>query len=245
MSRTLVLLALLAVTCGVAVGLTARLNRPVVVVTGRVPASSDHPVWRQRHAEFVAASRAGNLDVICLGDSLTWGWDDHRDLWAARVTPRPTGFFAIGGDTTSHILWRVENGELDGPPPKLVWVMAGTNNRWLVDDPDDIAESVGEIVRRVRAKVPTAKVLVLGVFPQGARPSASSRAMFAEVNRRLPALADGKAVFFRDIGGCLLEPDGTLSDEVSYDETHLTRVGHERLAEALRPILRELLGDTP
>jgi lysophospholipase L1-like esterase len=217
-------------------------NQPVGPTSGNVPWPSDHPVWQARHAEFVAAGRDG-FDVICLGDSLTWGWDDHRDLWAGRVTPHRTGFFAIGGETTNGLLWRIDDGELSGPPPKLVVLLVGTNNRWVKDDPADIAGGIAAVVGRIRERQPSANVLVLGILPQGWTAEASSRRVFAAVNERLRGLDDGRRVFVRDVGGCLLEADGSFSTATSSDGTHLTRAGYERLADALRPLVRQLLPD--
>lgn len=231
------------VAVGLLAGAWGRWNCPVGPPNGRVPFEYDSDIWRTRHAEFVAAKRATDFDVICLGDSLTWGWDDHRDLWAERVTARPTAFFAIGGDTTNSLLWRVDHGELDGPPPKLVVVLIGTNNRWVKDDAEDIAGGIAAVVARVRVRVPTAKVLLLGMLPQGHRPGDSGRRLFAAVNQLLMPLDDGRFVFVRDVGGCLLEPDGELTTDTSEDGTHLTRAGYERLAVALGPELRTLLGE--
>ena len=122
----------------------------------------------------------------------------------------------------------------------LVVLLIGTNNRWVKDDPADIALGIAAVVERVREQLPAAKVLVLGILPQGRAADASSRRVFAGVNCRLVDL-DGGPVTVRDVGGCLLEPDGTLSSAISTDGTHLTRAGYVRLADALGPLVRELL----
>ncbi len=232
--------ALLAVLAVVAVAVVVRWNKPTGPESGTEPWPGDEPIWHTRHAEFVADRPPDGYDVLCLGDSLTWGWDDHRDVWADRVTRRPTAFHAVGNETTNGLLWRIDHGELNGLTPKLVVLLIGTNNRWVKDAPDDIAAGIAAVVGRVREQLPTAKVLVLGVLPQGRSASASSRRVFADVNRRLVSLDDGP-VTVRDVGGCLLEPDGTLSDLISPDGTHLTRAGYVRLANALGPLVRERL----
>jgi beta-glucosidase len=240
---------LAAVATGLAAVLIAvwyggRVARPTADLShyARTPRPRDLPDWQQRHAGFVAAARDRH-DVICLGDSITREWADHRALWAARVTRRPTAFFAIDGDTTCNLLWRIDHGELDGPPPRLVVVLVGTNNRLEHPDAADIADGIRAVVERVRAKVPTAKVLLLGVLPHGRAADGESRRLIADVNDRIAGLADGANVVYRDFGGRLLDPDGTLSEAVSHDGTHLTRAGYERWANALGPVVRELLGE--
>ena len=44
--------------------------------------------------------------------------------------------FGWGADSIQNILWRLENGELDGVNPKIIVVLAGINNipRALNDD---------------------------------------------------------------------------------------------------------------
>lgn len=237
-----VVVILLAILVPAVWKVVERLNRPVGPTTGGEPWPGDEPVWHTRHAEFIADSQNGGYDVVCLGDSLTWGWDDHRDVWAERVTRRRTTFHAIGGETTNGLLWRIDHGELDGLDPKLVVLLIGSNNRWVKDDPDDIAGGVAAVVGRLRERLPRANVLLLGLLPQGWTADASSRPVFAEVNRRLAAFDSGP-VSVRDVGGCLLEPDGRLSQATSTDGTHLSRGGYERLADALGPLVRERVGD--
>jgi lysophospholipase L1-like esterase len=208
--------------------------------SGRVPVPGEVPNWMARHAKFVAQSREGKAEVVCLGDSITWGWDDHRDVWTERVTPRPTECYAIGGDTTGHLLWRLDDGELTGPPPKLVVLMIGTNNLWVNRDPADIADSIGDVVGRVRRNAASAKVLLLGIPPQGHAADSPNRRSFADVNRLLPKFAD-ETVTVADVSGAVLEPDGRLSEATSTDGTHFTRRGYERLADAIGPTVRSLL----
>ena len=58
----------------------------------------------------------GGIDVLFLGDSITDGWRDEKDgapVWKKYREPKPANF-GISGDRTQHLLWRLQNGELDG-----------------------------------------------------------------------------------------------------------------------------------
>ena len=84
---------------------------------------------------MLAKRKAGQIDVYFLGDSITrrWGATDpqYQDLlanWRANFTGWNAGNFGWGGDKTQNMLWRLKNGELDGVHPKVVVLMAGTNN---------------------------------------------------------------------------------------------------------------------
>jgi beta-glucosidase len=209
----------------------------------RVPTDRDLPEWVDRHQSLVKAGRAGGFDVAVFGDSITAAWERHRDVWADRVTGRPTVFFGVNGDYTNHLLWRLDHGELDGPPPKLVVLLIGINNFREPADAGNVADAIRLIVHKLREKAPAAKVLVLGLLPQGYEPDGIGRQAVEAVNRRLGGLFDDETILFHDLGSALLEPDGSLSEATSDDGTHLTRAGYERWAAALGPVVRQLLGD--
>ena len=115
----------------------------------------------ERHAKFVEHAKAGGIDLLFLGDSITQGWNNN-EVWQKFYAPRKAANFGIGGDRTQHVLWRINNGELEGLNPKVAVVMIGTNNiKW--NAPRDVAAGVTDIVQTVRSKT-GAKVLLVGVF---------------------------------------------------------------------------------
>ena len=59
------------------------------------------------------------------------------------------------------------------------------------------------------------------------------------------SVADGKMVFYLDIGDKFLGPDGTLSKEIMPDLLHLSPAGYEIWAKSTEPKVSELLGDKP
>ena len=72
--------------------------------------------------------------------------------------------FGIGGDRTQHVLWRIQNGELEGIDPKVVVLMIGTNNAGSATA-GEIAQGVTAIARNSASKLPKAKILLLGRLP--------------------------------------------------------------------------------
>src|ERR1700722_11174067 len=53
--------------------------------------------------------------VLFLGDSLTERFDP--ELWRQDMEPRGVLNAGVSGDRTEHLLWRLQHGNLDGPPP--------------------------------------------------------------------------------------------------------------------------------
>lgn len=193
------------------------------------------------HEQFVKQAKEGKAQLVFLGDSITAGWGRQKEIWDKAFGAYTPVNFGIGGDRTQHVLWRIENGELDGIKPKAVVLMIGTNNS-STDPADGIARGITKIVETIRAKQPQAKILLLAVFPRGEKPSPNpGREKLAEVNKTIAKLDDGKHVFFLDIGPKFLEPDGTIAKAVMPDFLHLSAEGYQRWADAIGPKLAELM----
>src|SRR5260370_4636658 len=98
------------------------------------------------HEKFVTIAKEGKAQVVFLGDSITAGWGGAgKEVWAKSFGQYTPANFGIGGDRTQHVLWRIENGELDGLKPKAAVIMIGTNNT-RGDSAESIAKGVTKIV---------------------------------------------------------------------------------------------------
>jgi hypothetical protein len=84
--------------------------------------------WTSRNAAVNKRVAEGNVDLILIGDSITHSWDRQKDLWDKYYAPRNTVNMGFSGDRTQHVLWRLDNGHIDGIDPKLATIMIGTNN---------------------------------------------------------------------------------------------------------------------
>ncbi len=194
-----------------------------------------------RHEAFVEIARAGNIDLLWVGDSITDWWARHgQDVWNRYFAGLRPANFGIAGDRTQGVLWRMQNGELDGFRAKLIVLMLGTNNlNW--NPPAEIVEGNRLIVEEFRKRQPQAKVLVLGIFPRGREADNPSRALIREINEGLAKLADDENIFFMDIGDQFLTDDGTLTEDVMPDGLHPNENGYRIWAEAIHERVRELM----
>ena len=85
------------------------------------------------HTQLLEKAKKGGIDIYFEGDSITrrWGATDYPELlanWKENFFGWNAGDFGWGADTTQNILWRLNNGELDGVNPKVIVLLAGTNN---------------------------------------------------------------------------------------------------------------------
>lgn len=201
------------------------------------------------HQQLLAKAKAGGIDLYFLGDSITrrWGALDYPDFlahWQKTFHGWNAGNFGWGGDRTENILWRLANGELDGVDPKVIVLLAGTNNvgREPGDDAkvEDVARGLRAIVDVCRTKAPAATIVLTAIFPRN--DDLAVMPTIARINAKLAAMADGKAVRFLDVNAKLADASGRLVDGVMGDGLHPTLKGYEVWAEGLRPVLTELLG---
>jgi hypothetical protein len=74
------------------------------------------------HSQLLEKARKGGIDIYFEGDSITrrWGATDYPELlenWKKNFFGWNAADFGWGADTIQNILWRLNNGELDGVHP--------------------------------------------------------------------------------------------------------------------------------
>ncbi len=200
--------------------------------------------WLDRHNSFNERVSQGDVDLIFIGDSITQGWEGNgKDVWAKYYGPRKAVNLGIGGDRTQHVLWRLDNGNIDGIKPKLAVIMIGTNNSGGNDNTaEEIGAGIEAIVKKLRNKLPDTKILILAIFPRNEKPG-PQREKNAKASEIASKLADDKMVYYLDIGPKFLTEDGTLTREIMPDLLHLSPKGYEIWAESIEPSVAKLMGE--
>ena len=196
-----------------------------------------------RHEGFVEIAKAGNIDLLLHGDSITDWWvqgDDNKKMFEKYFGGIRTANFGIAGDTTQGVLWGLRNGEGQGFQPKAIMLMIGTNNTGPNTAPE-IAEGIGAVVLEMRRDFPDAKILLLAIFPRGL-PADPVRQKIGEINGSISRLNDGQHVFYMDIGPKFLDDKGMLlAGTFRPDNLHPVAKGYEIWGEAVKDMLAQLL----
>jgi lysophospholipase L1-like esterase len=203
------------------------------------------------HAQLVEKAKQGRIDVYFEGDSIVrrWGALDYPELlanWRANFFGWNAANFGWGADRTENILWRLEQGELDGVDPQVIVLLAGTNNVGAEPRDEqtiaDIARGIKAIVDICRRKAPNATIVLTAIFPRNDQVAVMPT--IDRINEKLAAFADGTRVRFLNINNRLADSEGRLFDGVlnERDKLHPTIKGYQIWADALKPILREALG---
>jgi lysophospholipase L1-like esterase len=226
----------------------------------QVPVPADQPVSRTdqnsltAHAQLLEKVKKGGIDVYFEGDSITrrWGATDYPDFlanWNQNFFGWNAADFGWGADTIQNILWRLDNGELEGVNPKIVVLLAGTNNvgnRAPAGGDEgkvaDITRGLQAILRVMQTKAPGATIVVTGIFPRN--DNMAVMPTIDKINANLAKLADGKRLRYLNVNEKLADRDGKLFDGMmnAADKLHPTVNGYQVWADALKPILTELLG---
>ncbi|HEX4996981.1 MAG TPA: GDSL-type esterase/lipase family protein [Terriglobia bacterium] len=222
------------------------------------PAAADQPVARTdqnsltAHAQLREKAKQGRVDIYFEGDSIVrrWGATDYPQLlanWKENFFGWNAADFGWGADTTQNVLWRLNDGELDGVNPKIIVLLAGTNNigsgpqRGAIDGKvADVTAGLKAIIDVMKAKAPNAVIIVTAIFPRNDNMSAIP--IIDRVNANLEKLADGKKVRYLNINSKLADKDGKLFDGMMGDRLHPTLQGYQVWADALKPIFTEILG---
>ena len=205
-----------------------------------------HFWWTLRNDDVNERVKQGNVDLLMIGDSITHGWESKgKKYWDKYYESRNAVNMGFSGDRTQHVLWRLDHGHLEGISPKLAVLMIGTNNS---NDDDNTAEEIAEgiiaICKRIRAKCPKTKILLLAIFPRGPE-SSPQREKNAKASLLASKIADNKMIFYLDINKKFLTADVFLSKKIMPDYLHPNEEGYKIWAEAVEPKIAELMGEKP
>jgi len=207
------------------------------------------------HAELLEKARKGGIDIYFEGDSITRRWGTSDDQYKAFLANWRQNFFGWnaanfgwGGDTTQNILWRLKNGELDNVNPKVIVLMAGTNNVGKLSPQGSHDRRVTDVTRGIKAildvcrqKAPNAMIVLMGITPRN--DNMAVMPIINQINDTIATFADGKKIKYLNINDRLADKDGKLFEGVANrDGLHLEVKGYQVWADALKAILTELLG---
>lgn len=222
-------------------------------MTGHLQSQAAIPVPRAdrnsqiAHAQLVEKAKSGRIDLYFVGDSITrrWGttdaiWRTMFENWKANFHGWNAGNFGWGADSTQNILWRLQNGELDGVNPKVIVLLAGTNNIGAGQSAEAVAEGVNAILLTCRQKAPKATIILTAILPRNDRMEYIP--VIEQTNVLLKKLADGKKIRFLNVNPNLANRDGVLIPGMTIDNLHLSVKGYQVWADGLNPILLKLLG---
>lgn len=258
-------IVLIALLLGGVLGLSGRASASEKVSAPSVNSASvpvQQKGFEERHAEKVALVQKNRYDLLMIGDSITHNFETppYEDIWRRFFASRNALNLGYSGARTENILWNLTHGELNGQSPKAAILLIGTNN---ADDANfstantelEIFEGTAAIVKLLREKLPSTKILLVRIFPRQnvyLNPDGTER---GSVQRRLStclragelvkSLADGEHVLYLDVNAVFLRSDGTIDPNLMPDLLHPSPAGALEWARVMEPQLSRIFGDGP
>ncbi len=200
--------------------------------------------WLPRHLQKLDEVKAHkNAQVIFIGDSITQGWErDGFNVWNHNYAKYNAVALGFGGDRTENILWRLQQGEVEGLNPKVAVLMFGTNNTGhRHEDPKTTAIGIKRNIDELQQRLPNTKILLLAIFPRDEKPDGELRQINNGINAIISGFADNQKIFFLDINKSFLDANGVLTKDIMPDLLHPNEKGYEIWAKAMEPTLFRLL----
>ncbi len=211
--------------------------------------------WVARHADLLTRVKAGGVDLLFVGDSITQNYEKtgpapdevFRPIWDELFAPHRALNLGYSGDQTQHVLWRLQHGEVDGLAPKDVVVLIGTNNS--PDKPGgaraqtaaEMAAGVIAVVEELHARLPGAKIVVIEVLPSAVAETKSAKDTVVNSMLRLRyGFSTNNYARCLDLSSLFVK-DGVLDAALYYDPRlnppkaplHPDTVGQRKMAVAL------------
>ncbi|WP_419190704.1 GDSL-type esterase/lipase family protein [Saltatorellus ferox] len=214
--------------------------------------------WRTAFASLqaleVAARDEPPMDVVFLGDSITQGLTGHSNRRAVASGDRAFDRFqgerraislGLSGDRTEHLLYRIAAGSLDGFRPRVIVLQIGVNNIHAASHTgNETFQGIVAVVKALRARFPSAEIVIAGPFPAGADPEGQVRRSIDEVHARLASAALtalGDQVHYLDLSGSFVDEEGQPRATLGRDSLHITEEGRHAWMAAMEPVLSDVL----
>ena len=180
--------------------------------------------------------------IVFLGDSITQAWEDSgNSAWKKHFAPLGAVNWGYSGDRTEHLIWRLQNGNIQRLNPKVAVILIGTNNTGHSQRPAaETLAGIRQSLDDLSWKWPDTKIILMSIFPRAEKANDPLRQLNDEINEQLKTLVDGKRVHLLDINANFMDDEGTLKKELLPDLLHLSPAAYDIWADAVSSKLKEL-----
>ena len=162
--------------------------------------------------------------TLLVGDSITEAW-----LWHSDLLPGSVANHAVGWDVLSGGISRLPTSAADAPD--RIFVMMGTNDISAGRTDAQIRADFDAYLTGLKAQHPKAQLIAQSILPR----ELSLAARINGLNTEYAKIAAKHGATFVDLTPIFAAPDGTLREDVTEDDLHLTEKGYALWADAIAP----------
>jgi lysophospholipase L1-like esterase len=204
--------------------------------------------WKERHEQILEKVKSSDPQLIMIGNSITHNLDepDRKIFWDQYLNDLDAINMGMSGDRTENVIWRLQNGSLEGIKPKVATLLIGTNNtdgnHYLeISTPEELAGGIWKICEIIREKLPETEIVLLGILPYGYKPNNRD-----EINKACNKIISGfpeidNKIHYSDLGHLFLTEEGKVDRNLMPDYLHPNVEGEKLIFEAMSPIVSKLL----
>ncbi|MFT7035783.1 MAG: lysophospholipase L1-like esterase [Cyclobacteriaceae bacterium] len=208
----------------------------------------DRKGWKGRHEQILEKVKASDPKLIMIGNSITHNLDkpERKIFWDQCLNELGAVNMGISGDRTENVIWRLQNGILEGINPKVATLLIGTNNtdgnNYLeVSTPNELSQGIWKICEILREKLPETEIVLLGILPYGNKPNNRD-----EINKACNKIISGfpeqdHKIHYYDLGELFLTEEGKVDRNLMPDYLHPNIEGEKLIFEVMSPIVSNLL----
>jgi lysophospholipase L1-like esterase len=203
-----------------------------------IPTKRSEDWWLARHQQKLVELQGINepIDILFMGDSITHAWEvEGATAWQHFYAHQKSLNLGFAGDRTEHLLWRIQNGEIDGLHPKILILLIGTNNAGhRHDTPEEIAAGVKVILDELKKRLPESKLVLMAIFPRSRNNKKRMRKRVDLTNQLIKKFTDTKHISWLNINHHFLTEEGVLLEAVMPDLLHPNAAQYWIWAEHLK-----------
>lgn len=176
-------------------------------------------------------------NYVFVGDSIFKGYDlgkYYEDM--------PVVNSGISGHKTTDILNNINDRIYRYNPSKVI-LLIGTNDYSSISN-DDTVKNIGKIIDGIKTNRPYAEIYVQSIYPVNREVENSSAGGrnnedINTMNNSIKKLCEDREVNYMNIHDLLVDEDGNLNSEYTYDGLHITDAGYKIITEEVMKILKK------
>ncbi|HHZ11377.1 MAG TPA: lysophospholipase [Acholeplasmataceae bacterium] len=180
-------------------------------------------------------------ETVFLGDSLTEFFRIEEFFHAHNPYNR-----GIAGDTTDDVLERLESNVIDLEPSK-VFLQIGTNDLEArkKGKKEMTVENIKKILSRLQEALPEGEIYFLSLYPVNRKAKFFSPFFvrgrknedIVKINAAVKTFCEEKGITFIDVYSRLVDENGNLNKDYTFEGLHLSFEGYKKVVEAVKPYL--------
>ncbi|MCQ2973410.1 MAG: GDSL-type esterase/lipase family protein [Bacteroidales bacterium] len=202
---------------------------------------------KNRHNDKNYYLKEYKYDIILIGNSILHNLEkpEYKEVNRKYFGNYMTINLATSGYRTENIIWEIEHYNFNTQRAKVCILEVGTNNVDRKNYPyrctaTEVANGIMRIVRLLRQRIPSAKIILLACFPgsyDGQYPT-SHRLILEKTNNIIKQISDNRNIFYVNVNSTFLNSDLSINHDMMEDWLHPTPEATDLWLKKIEPLIK-------